>query len=161
MVENLADRHTHDWDWYLGQWRVEHRRLTQRLVGGGDWEEFSGRCNVWQTLGGLGNVDDNVLDLPGGQYRAMTIRAYDSVTERWAIWWLDARLPHAIEQPVYGGFENGIGLFLGEDTLRGSPIKVRFQWLETDTGSPRWEQAFSNDGGRTWETNWVMRFVRR
>lgn len=160
LTQDVAGSHMHDWDWYVGRWRVRHRRLTQRLVGGTAWEEFAGQCSVWKTLGGAGNVDDNILDMPSGQYRAMTIRAFDAATERWAIWWLDGRSPHTIEAPVYGRFDDGVGLFLGDDTLGGRPIKVRFQWLDIETGAPRWEQSFSGDGGHTWETNWIMRFER-
>ena len=72
----------------------------------------------------------------------------------------DARSPHAIDVPVIGGFENGVGTFHADDTLDGRPIRIRFHWLGTDGNTPRWEQAFSSDGGATWETNWIMQFTR-
>ena len=152
--------HVHDWDWLAGKWIVKHRRLKARLAGNDDWEEFNGTTTVWPTLGGFGNVDDNVVEIPSGTYRAVSIRAFDPATRRWAIWWLDARYPTTIEAPVYGGFADGIGTFTGDDTLNGKPIKARFQWLDITPNSARWEQAFSPDGGASWETNWVMRFVR-
>jgi hypothetical protein len=65
-----------------------------------------------------------------------------------------------IEPPVRGGFANGVGIFQGEDTLRGQPIIVRFMWSEITANSARWEQAFSPDAGATWEVNWVMHFTR-
>jgi hypothetical protein len=150
----------HDWDWLAGRWNVHHRRLKARLANSDAWEEFSGTCTMWRTLGGLGNVDDNVLHLPGGTYRAMTVRAFDQVKGQWAIWWFDGRNPTALEPPVLGGFADGAGRFLADDVFNGKPIKVRFLWTEIATPSPQWAQAFSPDGGATWETNWLMRFTR-
>ena len=61
---------------------------------------------------------------------------------------------------MYGGFKDGVGTFTGDDTLEGKPIKVRFRWSEIKANSARWEQAFSPDGGATWEVNWRMQFTR-
>jgi hypothetical protein len=66
-----------------------------------------------------------------------------------------------IEPPVIGRFENGIGVFEGDDTFEGRPIRCRFVWSEITQDSAKWEQAFSTDDGATWETNWVMHFERR
>jgi len=152
--------HEHDWDWLVGSWNVKHRRLKGRLVGSTTWEEFNGTSTLWLTLGGLGTVDDNLLELPGGTYRAVGMRAFDPKTGHWAIWWLDGRNPTTIDPPVYGGFKDGVGTFTGDDTLDGKPIKVRFQWTEMKANSAHWEQAFSPDGGATWEVNWRMQFTR-
>lgn len=152
--------HRHDWDWLVGDWNVRHRRLKQRLANANDWEEFNGSCKHWLTMNGHGNVDDNLLEIPSGTYRAMGIRAFDPATGKWAIWWLDERSPDRIEPPVYGSFANGIGRFEGDDTFNGQPIRVYFQWSEITANSARWEQAFSTDGGATWEVNWVMHFTR-
>jgi len=151
--------HEHDWDWLVGRWNVRHHRLNGRLTGSTDWQEFSGTSMLWLTLGGLGTVDDNVIGLPDGAYRAVGVRAFDVKTGQWAIWWLDERNP-VIEAPVFGGFADGGGTFMGDDTLRGRPIKVRYLWSDIGSASPRWEQAFSPDGGATWETNWVMHLTR-
>jgi hypothetical protein len=112
------------------------------------------------VLGGFGNVDDNLIGLPGAPYRAISIRSFDPATRRWAIWWLDGRNPHRVDVPVVGTFEGGVGTFHADDTFDERPIRVRFRWTETATASPRWEQAFSPDAGQTWEINWTMRFVR-
>lgn len=149
-----------DFDFLVGHWTVRHRRLKERLVGCAEWEEFPGTCSLRPLLNGQANVDDNVLALPSGTYRAASIRAYDPATRRWSIWWLDSRHPHELGVPVVGAFENGIGTFFADDTLNGQPIRVRFLWTDITAASARWQQAFSNDGGATWETNWVMEFQR-
>ena len=149
-----------DFDFQVGRWRVTHRRLKQRLAGCQDWETFEGTCEMRLVLGGNGNIEDNVLHISTGAYRALAIRAFDPASGNWAIWWLDDRAPHSLDVPVIGRFENGVGTFLADDVLDATPVKLRFLWLRTDTDTPRWEQALSADGGENWETNWTMDFER-
>ncbi len=149
-----------DFNFFPGNWQVAHRRLKQRLAGSTDWEEFGGTCNVQTLLGGLGNVDDNLIDLTGAPYRAVTLRSFNPATQQWTIWWLDGRVPGRLDAPMVGSFTDGVGTFYGDDTLNGKPIKLRFLWTMAAPDVPRWEQAFSADGGGTWETNWVMTFHR-
>jgi hypothetical protein len=149
-----------DFDFLYGSWKVAHRRLRERLTDCNKWDEFAGTAHAWPILGGCGNIDDNVLELPGGTYRAGSIRAFDASTSTWAIWWLDSRHPHHLDVPVIGTFTDGIGEFTAADEFNGRPIIVRFRWTDTRTESPRWDQAFSPDDGATWETNWTMTFTR-
>jgi hypothetical protein len=158
-VANLSG--LHDFDPLVGRWQAHHRRLKERLAGSHEWVEFDGTSTLWPVMGGWGNVDDNVLKKPGGEYRAVTLRAYDPKTGQWAIWWLDGRNPFGeLDPPVKGRFENGVGTFYADDTLRGKPIRMRFIWSQLTSASPHWEQAFSPDGGKTWETNWTTDFRR-
>jgi hypothetical protein len=154
------DAHRQDFAFLVGRWNVQHHRLKQRLLDNHEWEDFTGTSELWLTMNGLGTVDDNVLNLPSGQYRAVGVRAFNQQTRQWLIWWLDSRNPTTLDPPVAGGFENGVGTFTGPDTLRGRPIIVRYQWSEITGNSPRWEQAFSPDNGATWEVNWIMHFTR-
>jgi hypothetical protein len=149
-----------DFDFFVGEWSVAHRRLKERLVGSTEWEHFTGSSAMHKILGGFGNVDDNIVELPSGCYRAATVRSFDPKSRTWSIWWLDARTPGALDIPVVGSFADGIGTFLANDTLNGQAIVVRFMWSMPQPDHPRWEQAFSPDGGKTWETNWVMNFTR-
>ena len=150
-----------DFDFQIGQWTVRHRRLRDRLSGCTEWDEFQGTADVRPVLGGNGNIEDNVLHFPSETIRAIAVRSFDPSTQSWAIWWLASDEPHRMQVPVVGRFESGIGRFVAEDCLRGEAIVTRFLWLQTDTNSPRWEQAMSADGGTTWETNWTMDFARK
>jgi hypothetical protein len=150
----------HDFDFLVGTWSVHHRRLKERLADNDDWQEFRGTSDARKILGGAGNVDDNVLELPGDTYRAVSLRTFDPTTQAWSIWWVDGRHPDRLDPPVVGGFANGLGTFLADDTFNGRPIRVRFIWSRITSDSCRWEQAFSPDGGESWETNWVMEFER-
>ena len=149
-----------DFDFIIGDWSVHHRRLNSRLTGCNDWTEFPGRSSTRKILGGLGNVEDNVLSFPDAEVRAAAFRSFDPQARTWAIWWLDGRAPHSLDVPVVGGFSDSVGVFFANDSLDGKPIQVRFTWNANPGGNPVWEQAFSGDGGTTWETNWVMEFAR-
>jgi hypothetical protein len=149
----------HDFDFQTGTWRTHHRRLTERLAGS-EWVDFEGTTTAWPILGGAGNVEDNLLELPTGPYRAVALRTYDPATDRWSIWWLDGRSPSQLDPPVVGGFEDGVGTFIGSDTFEGRPILVRLRWFDITEQTARWDQAFSDDDGATWEVNWTMAFER-
>ncbi|WGM40287.1 hypothetical protein [Caulobacter sp. NIBR1757] len=148
-----------DFDFLIGSWRVRHRYLKARLAGSTEWLSFEGWCQCRKTMGGLGNFDDNLLNGPRGAYGASAVRRFDAALNRWSIWWLDARYP-TIDAPVHGSFEDGVGTFIGEDRLDGRPILVRFTWSNITATTAQWSQAFSPDGGQTWEVNWDMDFER-
>ena len=156
----MAQDPVHDFDFFFGRWAVQHTRRKAWLAGNDEWFKFTGRCTTQPLLDGAGNLDDNVLELPAGAYRAVTLRAFDPVSKTWAIWWLDGRSPHSIGTPMIGKFADGVGTFLGEDMFNDKPIACRFLWSEITKASCRWEQAYSADGGNTWETNWKMAFTR-
>lgn len=160
MALEMEANAPNDFAFAVGDWRVRHRRLRERLVGCTEWVEFDGEMSTQSILGGFGNVEDNLLHLPEGPYRAFAVRSFDRRSQQWSIWWLDARSPGQIDVPVVGAFENGVGAFYAEDNLNGIPIHIRFNWFTEDPANPRWEQAFSKDGGATWETNWTMDFRR-
>ena len=145
-----------DFDFLMGRWTVHNRKLKARLQGSDEWLEFPATNVARPLLGGLGNEDEFRTE---DGFIGMSLRFYDPAAQRWAIHWVDNRRG-TLEPAVYGAFTDGVGHFEGSDTFEGRPIRVRFLWSGTRTPTPRWEQAFSEDGGRTWETNWVMDFSR-
>jgi len=151
----------HAFDFLVGDWRIHSRRLKERLAGSDAWEEFDGTLSCRKLMDGFANVDDTVFYTPQGVYRGVAPRAYDAKSGEWAIWWIDGRNPFGnLDPPVKGRFVDGVGTFHADDTLRGQPIKVRFTWSHITRNSARWEQAFSADGGKTWETNWIQTLSR-
>jgi hypothetical protein len=156
--EMTARDGSRDFDFWMGPWRVHNRRLRERLKGGSTWDEFEASVIARPLLGGAGNEDVYRTAFAGG-FTGMSFRFYDKATGRWSIHWADSR-KGTLDPPVIGGFSGDVGLFLGDDTLEGRPIRVRFTWSGVTTQTPRWEQAFSADGGLTWETNWVLQMSR-
>ncbi len=148
-----------DFDFWFGSWDVRNRWLRRRLAGSDDWEEFDATVVARPLLDGVGNEDEFRTDHAGG-FIGMSFRFFDPERRRWSIYWADSRRPGELDPPVFGTFSGDVGVFDGEDVHRGRPILVRFTWSGITTPTPRWEQAFSDDGGRTWETNWVMDFTR-
>lgn len=142
-----------DFDFLLGDWRVTHRRLRDRLVGSDVWEEFEGSMSCRPILNGLGNIDE--FDMPALGASGSTLRLFDLADRRWCLYWASS-LKGRLEPPVMGGFADEIGLFFGEDEADGRPVRVRFVWDDITPVTARWQQAFSIDDGQTWETNWVM-----
>ena len=158
MNENTHDR-SHDFDFLHGRWRIDNERLLERLTGCTDWERFVATSTARPILGGLGNMDDFVTETWRPGFIGMSLRLFNPATRLWSIYWMSNQTGK-LEPAVVGGFKDGIGIFEGDDTLKGRPIRVRFTWSEITENSALWEQAFSEDGGRTWEKNWMMRFAR-
>lgn len=144
----------------IGDWTVKNRRLTARLVGSADWETFDAHSHVEKVMpdpdGVFGGNLDQML-VPSRGFTGMTLRLYDPATQLWSIYWSDTK-SHRLFPPTIGRFENGRGVFFGDDVEAGVPVRVRFDW--TPGASPVWEQAMSADGGESWEKNWQMRFER-
>jgi hypothetical protein len=159
-IDILADAPT-DFDFVIGDWRVRHRRLKERLAHCQEWEAFDGATSTRKILGGFGNLEEQRIGLPDGEYRAVALRSYQPATNTWSIWWLDGRFPDRLDVPVVGSFTDGVGTFFADDTFAGMPIKIRFVWRCIGPDELQWEQAFSPDGGVSWETNWVMAFYRQ
>jgi hypothetical protein len=147
-----------DFDFLFGRWTVRSRRLVARLQGATEWQEFEATAEAHGLPTGLGNQDVFRSDhIPG--FVGMTFRFFDPKSRTWAIYWVDNQVG-LLEPPVIGSFSGDTGVFKGPDVFRGRPITVRFLWSRGTAGGPRWEQAFSADGGQSWETNWVMEFTR-
>jgi hypothetical protein len=153
-----VDDGSRDFDFYFGCWHVRNERLRERLAGSNDWEEFDAAQECRPIIGGFGNIDDFVTDWGGG-FRGMTLRLFNRQSKQWSIYWSSSR-SGVLEPPVVGVFRDGIGIFEGDDTHNGRPVRARFTWSHITSTSARWEQALSVDNGATWETNWRMQMTR-
>ncbi len=149
----------HDWDFLVGRWNVQHRRLRERLVGSRAWDDFSGTLVNWPVLGGHGNVGDNVMNMPGGTVRGIGLRALDpkTATDR-AGGWMAAIRP-SLPRPCAVRFAMARA-HSSAMTRSGKAITTRVLWSRITPRSARWEQAAAADGGKTWETNWVSDFTQ-
>jgi len=157
MAYDGYDDGRRDFHFLYGRWAVEHRRLTARGVGADDWDAFAGTSFTQGLMGGLCNVEEN--DVPDRGFQGVAMRTFDPEARRWAIYWVSS-LDGRLQPPVFGRFEDGIGLFHGDDVDGDRPVKVVYRWDRITSASAHWSQAFSYDGGETWETNWTMAFTR-
>ena len=148
----------HDFDFLHGQWDVLHRKLRERLAGCTEWKTLRGTADVRPVLRGIGNIDRFTFD--GDEFEGMTLRLFDLDARHWTIHWSDTNRGR-LDPPLTGTFVDGVGVFYGDDVHDGRPVRVRFVWRDLGGDGASWEQAFSADGGASWETNWTMQFSRR
>jgi len=152
---------TDDFDFLFGSWLVHNRYLKGRLRHSTDWIEFEARADVQPLLGGLGNLDRISFVRQGEAVEGVTVRLFNPSTGDWSIHWADTVAPGVLQPPMVGKFLGDVGEFFGDEHVDGRKVLCRFLWTRAGDRAPRWEQAFSEDGGTTWETNWVMTFTRR
>lgn len=149
-----------DFDFFIGTWTVRHRMLRERLKGSTNWEEFGGTTTARKLLDGLGNIDEITLERESGLAHAMTVRLFDPKTRQWSLYWASSVSGWNWQLPQIGGFTEGRGEFYAHEPFERRYIFSRFIWTSSGPSACRWEQAFSDDAGRTWETNWTMDFQR-
>ena len=149
-----------DFDFFIGKWQGHNRRLKERLKGCTEWEEFEGMLEDRKVLGGLGNVDEATFERASGTFHGMTVRLFNPKAQEWSLHWADSSGNSSMDYPTIGSFKNGRGEFYDLEPFEGKATLVRFIWSDITPTSCHWEQAFSADGGRTWETNWTMDWER-
>jgi hypothetical protein len=148
-----------NFDFFVGEWTSTQRRLREALSGCEEWYEFAGETRCWSIFDGDGNIDE--VTLPTLGIKGLTLRLYDRGRDEWSLYWVNSRTGLSLP-PVVGRFnDDGRGVFTGPDVHNGQPIIVAYVWSDITGDSARWEQAFSIDGGGTWETNWIADFTRR
>jgi len=158
-----SDDGRRDFDFFFGAWRVANRKRVKPLVPGDDeWIEFDGWVEARPILGGIGNVDTfSAPEFPGRPgFHGFTLRLFEPSTGLWRIWWASSLGDGRLDEPVVGRFEDGVGRFECDDILEGIHVRVRFDWKDITADSVTWEQSFSFDGRRTWDTNWIMESTR-
>ena len=154
----------HDFDFIFGEWRIVNRKLEDPLAEEPTkWLEFEATSEAGPILDGLGNFDAVMApDFPGRPgFQGFSLRLFDPETGLWRIWWASTVGRGELDTPVVGRFRDGEGRFECDDVLGGRALKVRYEWKDITPTSARWEQSFSFDEGRTFDTNWIAELTRR
>lgn len=149
----------HDFDWQTGTWKTHLRRLRKPLSGSTDWTEYEGVSIVRPVMNGKGSLLELQLDGPAGHIEGVGLRLYNPESRQWSLNWANGG-DGVMSTPMFGEFKNGRGEFFDQETFNGRTIYVKNGFWDITSDSARFEQAFSDDGGKTWETNWVMTFKR-
>jgi hypothetical protein len=144
----------HDFDWDLGAWKTHQRRLLHPLTGSTTWVEYSGTDVVRKIWDGA-NQGMVEADGPAGHLEIFTLRLYDPQAHQWNIYFTNPA-SGSLSPPAVGEFKNGRGEFYDQETYKGRAILVRFSVSDITPSSCHFEQAFSADGGKTWETNFIV-----
>lgn len=148
-----------DFDFEFGAWKAHISRRLKPLTGSTNWVEYDGTSVVRKVWNGRANLGE--LDVSGqaGRIEGLSLRTYNPQSRQWHISWVNSS-DGTVGVPMVGGFKNGRGEFYNQEPFNGRAIFVRFIFSEISTNSFQLEQAFSDNGGKTWEPNWIAKFSR-
>jgi hypothetical protein len=149
----------HDFDFEIGVWKTHLKRLQRPLTGSTTWVEYDGTTIVRSVWNGRANLVELAVDGPAGHIEALSLRLYNAQSGQWSLNFSSIG-SGSLSQPAIGGFKNGRGEFFNQETLNGKAITVRFVISDITPTSCRFEQSFSDDGGKTWEVNWIATDTR-
>jgi len=149
----------HDFDFEIGTWKTQLKRLLHPLTGSTTWVEYEGTSVVRKVWGGRANLVE--LDATGaaGHIEGLSLRLYNPESRQWSLNFSNSA-GGTLSTPTIGEFKNGRGEFYDQETLNGRAIFVRFVTSCSDRDTCHFEQAFSDDGGKTWEVNWIATDTR-
>jgi hypothetical protein len=157
--QTAVDTHDsqHDFDFLVGHWKFHLNRLNKRLVGSTAWTEYGGTTFCQKLLDGRAEVEEMNVESADKHTRiqGVALRFYNPASHQWSIYWANGADGILEQNPMVGQFTTGRGEFYNQQIFEGRAIYVRFTWTNINTDKPHFEQAFSTDGGKTWETNWI------
>jgi hypothetical protein len=145
---------SHDFDFEIGKWKTHLRRLVMPLTGSTTWVEYDGTTVVTKIWNGKANLVELDVSGPAGHIEALSLRLYNPESHQWSLNFANSA-GGTMAIPTIGEFKNGRGEFYDQETLNSRAILVRFVILDITANSCHFEQAFSDDGGKTWEVNWI------
>ncbi|HEX7154664.1 MAG TPA: hypothetical protein VF618_24475 [Thermoanaerobaculia bacterium] len=148
-----------DFDFEIGTWKTHVRRRLRPLTGSTTWVEMNGTTVVRKVWNGRGNLVELVADTPNGRFEGLSLRLYNPQSRQWSLHFANSS-DGILAPPTIGEFKDGRGEFYAQETLNGRAILVRFVISDITPKSCRFEQAFSDDGGKTWEVNWIATDTR-
>ena len=149
----------HDFDFNLGTWKTHVTRLVHPLSGAHEWVDYDGTSLVRTVWNGKASLFELEVTGPAGHIEGVGLRLYNAQSHQWNLNWTNSTAAK-LDGAMMGEFHGGRGDFYGEDTFNGRTILVRNSFSDIKPNSSRFEQAFSDDYGKTWETNWIMTFER-
>ena len=144
----------HDFDFNFGTWKTHLRRLSRPLSGSTTWVEYDGTTIVSKVWNGRANLVELKVSGPAGNIEGLSLRLYNPQSRQWSLNFANIN-DGTLFQPTIGEFKDGRGEFYNQETYNGRAILVRFVITKLSQDSIRFEQAFSDDGGKTWEVNWI------
>jgi hypothetical protein len=159
IVEPTERDGQHDFDFEIGIWKTHLRRLVHPLTGSTNWVEYEGTSVVRQVWNGRANLVELVADGATGHFEGLNLRLYNPESHQWSLNFANSN-SGTLSQPTIGEFKHGRGEFFDQETLNGRAILVRFVISDITANSCRFEQGFSDDGGKTWEVNWIATDTR-
>ena len=144
----------HDFDFEAGHWRIHLKRLVHPLTGSKTWVEFDGTSVTRLLWNGRAQIEEFETVSAADHIEGLTLRTYNPESHQWRLYWANSS-DGLLVVPQIGQFKNGQGEFYAQDIFNGKSIFIRFIWSKTNSNTPHFEQSFSEDGGKSWEVNWI------
>jgi hypothetical protein len=151
---NAENDGQHDFDPLIGSWKYHLKCRMHHLTGSTTWVELEGTGVCYKLWNGRAQLDTIEVDGPTGHIEGLTLRLFNPHSRQWRLYWANSK-DGAVAVPQIGQFKNGHGEFYAQDELDDKSIFIRYDWTKLETDCPHFEQSFSDDGGKTWEVNWV------
>jgi len=150
---------SHDFDFEFGSWTAHLSRRLNPLTGSTTWVEYWGPSVVHKVWNGAANLGEIDLKGPAGRIQGLSLRLYNPASRQWNISFSNIN-GGTLGPAMVGGFKDGRGEFYDQEMFNDRAIFVRFIFSDITATSFQLEQAFSDDGGKTWEANWITKFTR-
>ena len=149
----------HDFDFNFGSWKTHIMRLQNPLTGSKSWVAMIGTVVVRKVWDGRGQLEEIEADGANGHFEGLTLFLYNPASHQWSQYFASSQ-EGSLGAPMIGEFKDGRGELISQEQFKGRTILVRGVWSEIKADSHRFEQAFSDDGGKSWEPNFVATLTR-
>ncbi|MGN6211474.1 hypothetical protein [Parafilimonas sp.] len=144
----------HDFDFEIGTWKTDLKVLLNPLTDSAKWVSFKGTSVVRKILNGKANVVELTVSGQAGSIEGLSLRLYNPHAHQWSLNFSNIR-SGILSTAAIGEFINGRGEFYNQETINSRAVLVKFIISPVNSDTCRFEQSYSDDGGKTWETNWI------
>ncbi|MEO9965588.1 MAG: hypothetical protein ABJF11_07365 [Reichenbachiella sp.] len=158
----VAENGPTEFDFLIGEWKITNKILKQRLSNSDEWVESTALSRCWKILDGFGNIDELEMESREGKmFKGNTIRIYDPSRNEWTLYWVDNWNLHlGVTKQTTGSFENGVGIFYGQEEFQDKTVRQKFTWKSLGNDKVYWDQSYYDEESQQWEVNWIMYFDR-
>lgn len=149
----------HAFDFHFGTWKTRIMTRDVTPSGVGAWVRFTGTVIDQPLWNGRANLEKIEASGSGGHFQGLTLFLYNPKSGQWSEQFAGSS-DGTMQEPSYGQFKDGRGVFHGWTESGGKKILERDIWSNITPDSYHYEIASSADGGKTWVTNFVAQLTR-
>ena len=151
-----ADDQQHAFDFHFGTWRTH---ILTRDSSAAAWVKMTGTVIDQPLWNGRANLEKIEASGQGGHFEGLTLFLYEPKAGEWSQQFASSA-DGIMEEPLYGEFRNGRGVFYGWSSSPGKKVLERDVWSSITPSSYHFEIATSADGGKTWVTSFIAQLTR-
>jgi Protein of unknown function (DUF1579) len=149
----------HDFDFNVGVWKTHIKRILEPWSDAPKTMELNGSVTVRKVWDGRAQLEEIEADGASGHWQGMTLFLYDPQAHQWSQSFISSQIG-TLTAPLIGSFKDGRGELFSTDTFNDRAILVRGVWSDIKPDSHRFEESYSNDGGKTWAPAFIADLTR-